>query len=434
MQDPGSIPEAALPADITANGKPVASPSSRHLDEAISLLEGTRFCWLRHSPALEEYFESSAALQRSRRFLLEGSICVLIFNLFLISDYVFFPQQFTHFLVVRLGLATPPALLALFLLFRGPSKTVRESMVVTICAIFSLSILYLYFDISPVVSSYAVTDLSILVLFTNVGFRVRFPYALCASGICLVFGSVYLLMDSTLNAPEKFESIAVLLAAILLSIVGNYSIERGDRLNFLRRMQSDVNFGALANVNDQLLTLSREDKLTGLANRGHFDETYSRLWNSTSATGGVLSVIMIDIDNFKALNDSYGHLYGDAVLQRVAMLLKQSLRREEDFAARYGGEEFIVVLPDTPQDIALRVAERIRLLIEVAGSPAVPQAAAKDHGWGTVSCGLATAVPRKGSSRKALIARADLALYQAKAEGRNRVCVADASVERRTLK
>jgi len=407
------------------NGHDLSSLTSKDLDETIALLEGGGFCWLRHSPILEARFEDSLSVHRSKRFLIEGIICVLLFNLFLIPDYFLFPQHFLHFFVVRIGFATPPALVALILLRRGVSAAVRESCVVVIGVTFALTILYLYFDISPVVSSYAVTDLSILLLFANVGIRARFPYAIVVSVLCVLFGAIYLVLDPMLKQPEKVESFAILFAAALLSVVGNYSIERGDRLNFLRRLESEVSFGELANANDELLLLARQDKLTGLANRGHFDETYRTIWYESIENGSILSVIMIDIDNFKALNDRYGHLYGDSVLQRVATLLKQALRGEEDFVARYGGEEFIVLLPNTSEEAGLIVAQRIRLLIEVAGSPAVPAVASHEHGWGTVSCGLATVHPRKGLSRNGLIAQADVALYQAKADGRNRVCVAE---------
>jgi diguanylate cyclase (GGDEF)-like protein len=294
-------------------------------------------------------------------------------------------------------------------------------MVAAICAIFSISSLYLYFALSPVASSYAITDMAILVLFTNVGIRIRFPYAIAASGICLVFGLIYISLDSMLKASEKAEGIAILLSAITLSLIGGYSIERSERLNFLLRLRSDRKQGVLANANDALLRISYEDKLTGIPNRRHFDAFYKKIWKDSVARKSPLSVVMIDIDNFKALNDLYGHPYGDEVLRRVASLLNHCLRMEGDFLARYGGEEFVVVLPDCHAEIAYRVAQRIRLLIEVAGSPAVNQRVTDGHDWSTVSCGMASALPLDGMNRNDLIAQADKALYQAKTQGRNRV-------------
>jgi diguanylate cyclase (GGDEF)-like protein len=384
-----------------------------------------KFCWLRHPFPLEDHFEAHSCPARTRRIWIEGIFCVALFNCFLIVDYLLSPRTFIHCLVVRFGFATPLAILALILLRRGVSKALREGMVVAVCAIFAVSILYLYFDMSAVVSSYAVTDLAILLLFTNIGIRIRLPYAIFASAMCLAFGAIYIWIDAMLNVPEKVESLAILLSAVALSLIGNYSIERSERLNFLLRLRSDRESGELTNANHVLLRISNEDRLTGIANRRYLDEVYKKIWKACVSKGSPLSVIMIDIDNFKALNDRYGHPYGDAVLRRVAVLLKHCLRVEGDFVARYGGEEFIVVLPDSPANVGSRVAERIRLLIEVAGSPSVNQRVTDGHGWSTVSCGLASAFPSEGVDRSDLIVLADRALYRAKAEGRNRVCVAD---------
>ena len=411
---PYDVPQAGIPATA---GNPV--------EQEIARMESGSLSWLRHPPVLEEHFEASSSSARTRRIWFQGIFCVVLFNSFLVSDFLLFPRSFLHFAEVRLGLATPPALVVLFLLRRGVSSAMREGMVVLIAAIFSASLLSLYSNRGPVVSSYALTDLAILLLFVNVGMRLRFPYALFASVLCLVFGFIYLWLDTMLRFPEKVESCAILVSAILLSLIGTYSVERGERLNFLLHLRSDIESGVLTHANHALLRLSREDRLTQIANRRSFDETYHEMWKASVAEGSPLSVLMIDVDNFKSLNDHYGHLYGDAVLRRVAVLLKQSLRVEGDFVARYGGEEFVVVLPHGTAGVALHVAQRIRLLIEVAGSPAVNQRVADGHGWSTVSCGVATVSPIEGMDRGELIARADKALYRAKTEGRNRVCVAE---------
>ncbi|SEC54436.1 GGDEF domain-containing protein [Terriglobus roseus] len=400
-----------------------AQITGKQLNEEIRLLDSGGLRWLSHIPTLEAHFETTTAAQRSRRFWMLGIVCIFVFNFFLISDYLFSPAHFLHAFVVRACIATPPTILAVVFLRRGVSKAVREGMAIMVCAIFALCSLDLYFNVSPVVSTYAMTSMAILVLFTNIGIRVRLPYAIFAAVMCLLFGIVYLLTDSTLKNPEKFQSFSILLAAAVLSLVSNYTAERGERLNFLHRIRIEANFGALVDANDQLLILSREDKLTGMANRGHFDETYKRAWAECAQRGAGLSIIMIDIDNFKSMNDRYGHPYGDLVIQRVALLLKQSLRNENDFVARYGGEEFVVMLPNAAERVALHVAQRIRLLVEVAGSPPVSLSVPSEGGWGTVSCGVSTAWPRHGMNRNDLIARADLALYRAKADGRNRVSV-----------
>ena len=165
-------------------------------------------------------------------------------------------------------------------------------------------------------------------------------------------------------------------------------------------------------VREQTLT----DSLTGCATRTHGRQLLARELRRAVRSGVSTSVIMIDADHFKAVNDQYGHQCGDEALQHVAARIKTSLR-STDAAVRYGGEEFLVVLPDTPLSGASKVAESVRRAAEsqsfVCGDREV---------WMTVSCGVATA--KAGDVDLAgLIARADAAMYQAKAAGRNRVQV-----------
>jgi diguanylate cyclase (GGDEF)-like protein len=131
--------------------------------------------------------------------------------------------------------------------------------------------------------------------------------------------------------------------------------------------------------------------------------------------GLTFSVGMIDVDHFKECNDKHGHLVGDAVLKKIAEKLKNSVR-EVDMIARYGGEEFCVVLPDTPKDLAMSVAERLRKAVELKEIKAFDESVRT-----TVSVGVAT-YPEDGDNVEFLIEKADTALYKAKRGGRNKVC------------
>lgn len=173
-------------------------------------------------------------------------------------------------------------------------------------------------------------------------------------------------------------------------------------------------------ANRQLLELSRTDALTGVANRRSFDDTLElecrRCRRATHKITGPenLSLLMIDVDHFKLYNDLYGHPRGDRVLSRVASAMKAALRRPSDFIARYGGEEFAVILPDTPPDGALMVAERLRTAVEELG---IEHAKSSTGPHVTISIGAASScVPETLS----LLLAADGALYEAKRGGRNR--------------
>ncbi|AZZ77051.1 GGDEF domain-containing protein [Pseudomonas sp. RU47] len=169
---------------------------------------------------------------------------------------------------------------------------------------------------------------------------------------------------------------------------------------------------ALTQANAELLSLATHDSLTGVYNRRRFDEKLTEYTLLFRRTGRPFSLLLIDADHFKRINDSHGHAVGDEVLQQLAQLIQSSLRTT-DFVARYGGEEFAVLLPEIAQpDTPEVVAEKIRAAVAEADFPAV--------GNVTVSIGVGLADPAD-NNHSALIKRADQQLYQAKAAGRNQV-------------
>ena len=176
----------------------------------------------------------------------------------------------------------------------------------------------------------------------------------------------------------------------------------------------------LDDANRELERLSKTDSLTGLKNRGYFEKELLRLGKvMTRCSRDELSLLLIDIDHFKILNDTFGHQAGDQSLKRVAEIISKYARRPEDFAARYGGEEFVIVLPHTDSENAVAIAESIRIEVEESEEcRPVP-----DHGI-TISLGIGTMSFNSGnldSCISELISAADKNLYRAKECGRNRV-------------
>ena len=159
--------------------------------------------------------------------------------------------------------------------------------------------------------------------------------------------------------------------------------------------------------------LARTDELTGLHNRRSFNESFTLALSAARRHGHPLSLISIDLDYFKKVNDTYGHSIGDLVLKEFADLLKEMVRIE-DIASRWGGEEFIILLPDTTCEAAVSLAERIRSTFEKQSCSATPLAV-------TASFGVAQL--QNGENEDDLIRRVDNALYKAKREGRNRVVI-----------
>lgn len=174
----------------------------------------------------------------------------------------------------------------------------------------------------------------------------------------------------------------------------------------------------LSRARDRLEALSQQDPLTGIANRRCFEQTLDLEWNRSYRTQTPLSLLMIDIDHFKSINDHYGHPYGDTVLRQVAAAIQGTLPRSGDLVARYGGEEFVVILPASGREAASIVGMRILEAIRALNLPEGPV---------TVSVGATTHQIPQTSSKELLIAAADQALYLSKHHGRDRLEFADIS-------
>ncbi|HEY0285990.1 MAG TPA: PleD family two-component system response regulator [Pseudomonas sp.] len=197
--------------------------------------------------------------------------------------------------------------------------------------------------------------------------------------------------------------------------------------SYMTLLQRDEAYRALRVSQQQLLDtnlvlqrLMNSDGLTGLSNRRHFDEYLELEWRRAIREQSQISLMMIDVDYFKAYNDSFGHLEGDEALRQVANAIRASASRPSDLPARYGGEEFALVLPNTSPGGARLMAEKLRQTI---ASLNIPHSAPAEQSALTVSIGLATVVPQVGSHSRQLIQSADQGLYAAKHNGRNQVVV-----------
>jgi diguanylate cyclase (GGDEF)-like protein len=199
-------------------------------------------------------------------------------------------------------------------------------------------------------------------------------------------------------------------AARLEARVNEQTVELRSTVEELRRAHDDL--GA---ANARLEELSLRDELTGIANRRRLQQALAEEWSHTRQS---IAFVLLDLDFFKLLNDTHGHLAGDLCLQSVASLLAAAARRDGGLAARYGGEEFAVLLPGLGLAGALKVAEQLREGIEAL---AIPNEAAPLKRI-TASFGVIAILPSFGQAPEGMIEAADQALYRAKAEGKNRVC------------
>ena len=227
-----------------------------------------------------------------------------------------------------------------------------------------------------------------------------------------------------MGAPDTALLIGTLIAVALL-VAGAYRWrvrimlhQQGELMRLVRERTQQ-----LEEANRKLAQISYLDAVTEVSNRRSFEEELTMEWRRSTRTGSRLSLLMIDIDSFKAFNDSAGHQAGDECLKKIAAVIDEGVRRAGDVVARYGGEEFAVLLPDTDLAGASALAERIRAAVEERNvfHPATGRAV-------TVSVGVATASGRDDGQPSQLVRAADAALYRAKRDGRNLVRVSDTAV------
>ena len=197
--------------------------------------------------------------------------------------------------------------------------------------------------------------------------------------------------------------------------------------SYLNQVQRDQAYRALRysqqqlqEKNLELLRLSNQDGLTGLSNRRYFDEYIDTQWKLAIRDQSPVSLLMMDVDNFKQYNDTYGHLAGDEVLKRVAMVMRQHFLRPTDLSSRFGGEEFAVILPATPFAALQLLGENMRKGVE---NLCIPHKNSPVSEYITVSVGGSSIIPQSTDSFLSLIDLTDEAMYEAKELGKNRIVI-----------
>lgn len=191
-----------------------------------------------------------------------------------------------------------------------------------------------------------------------------------------------------------------------------------------RTLELEVTLRELSDTNRELERQTLTDALTGIRNRQHFDRKYHAEVRRSRRERTELSVVMLDIDHFKSINDTYGHVSGDEVIKFAANLLKQNLKRTSDEACRYGGEEFALILPNTDMEGARQLADSVRKQIE-SSVVTLPEGDITM----TISAGVATGIVEASENESVLLELADKALYEAKRDGRNRVVAAQLNTQ-----
>lgn len=266
----------------------------------------------------------------------------------------------------------------------------------------------------------------------------RWPITVGAAGRCVQLGRSHLIRDTATdpdyvpgNATARSEYLVPIRHGRRLHGVLNLESARSDFFGpeacavfdaVAGLVAGAIHFARMADeltaANRKLERLSMRDGLTGIANRRQFDARLAETWASQARDSAPLALLLADVDFFKALNDSAGHLRGDECLRRLARICERFALDEHDLVARYGGEEFVLLLPGRTLDAAIAQGEALRCAVaqEALVHPASPLA---PHV--TISVGVAVLVPSAEASPEQLVAAADQAMYGAKTSGRDRV-------------
>lgn len=383
----------------------------------------------------EQRFISATREARFTHFIRSGWVGLLCYNLFCFSDSLMAPDVIDEALKIRLLGFTPLAMAVLLISTVARDWVlswrdgVIEAVVISSAMLAALSLVWILTSSHTEVAPLYRSGLVPIVVFGNLVLRFRFKGAVWFTVLILVVYGLSVALHwgrSTPYAAFEIPQFLFVSAIGLYTLVINFRIEMEERRRFQRSESSAAARARLEASQRELDALARRDPLTGVPNRRHLDDYLLQQWQAPGNQGLPLSVLLIDVDHFKAFNDRHGHPAGDQCLTLLAQALARTVGPVQGLLARWGGEEFVAVLPHTTVRQAAVVAEGLREAVEALNlrHEAAPLRRV------TISVGVAT-WPADGEpdTLERVLAMADGALYQAKSAGRNCCRMAPGHIE-----
>jgi diguanylate cyclase (GGDEF)-like protein len=393
-----------------------APPPSQRIEDVLQGLESRRSLALRFPDPIEQEYHRARLPERLALYRIAVVLGIVLYNAFLVLDYFLLRQNFLECLAIRLGFNTPLALLLLFAAPRAPYR-LRETLFAFSPLPASVSLLYIYNGSAEWIAGGQAALIIMMMGGTN-ALRPSFKHASVAVSLLTAIDAVFLLRSPWLDAPRVAMYASLVVTAAFLAMLACFQMDRQERMNYLLHLRNETQNAELSAINTELAHLSTIDPLTGVPNRRFFDAQLRAIWEQALHRRQPLSLLMIDLDHFKLLNDVHGHTYGDTALRRMGRTVRETLRGEHDIVARFGGEEFVALLPNQQLANAIPIAERLCAAVRAIELP---------PGCGGVevhlsaSIGIACATPSAGLRSIDLLRAADAALYKAKSSGRDRV-------------
>jgi len=373
------------------------------LDEALS---ERRFQPL--PEGLEARFYADTALGFSRA-LFQAALAAAAVNIVtLLAEWTLTPDVFAASAALHIGLITPLLLIVAAFVRPEASQLRRDLAGLAIPSLLVIQVGVVYAMSASPGRAFYLDLFAVIAILSNASLPLSSRASLWMTTVCLTLMAAL----SRASAGEVGHQVPIALCAVL-TLHASFQREGNARRAYLLDLRHRLRVAEAG-------AEARHDPLTGLANRRRLNEVAQTLWALSSPMVSPISIVLFDVDRFKAYNDLYGHQAGDECLRRVASCAAQEADDDGCVAARYGGEEFLILLPRTPVEEARRVAERLRAAVV---AQRIPHAGGEELGVVTASFGVASA-DNGAMLFDALTAAADAALYEAKRDGRNRVQLA----------
>ena len=374
--------------------------------------------YLKFSPIIEKAFQNYYLHKFIWQIRFAVFAGILLYAIFGILDALILPEVKETLWFIRYGVVCPLGFLFLVATFSLNSESLIQMLHAGLVVVGGMGIVGMIYVAPSDRAHLYYAGLMLIVFYAYTFSALRFYYAsLSALSVTLLYPLVDVYVVKT-DTEQLIANMFFLGSSNVIGLPVSYLLERHIRRDFLLTMLLAFEKRKTERLNMRLKDISYLDGLTGVPNRRKLEEHLSREWDRAKKSGQPLSLLMVDIDFFKRYNDLLGHLEGDECLRKVAQEINRHVRSGMDLVARYGGEEFAVVLPETNEEQARSIAERIRNDVE---GLKIPHPASEVSRYITVSVGVATLVPEDNLRKEVLVSMADRALYRAKRRGRNRV-------------
>lgn len=374
------------------------------------------------TPALEAHYRTVTAPGRRRTALMAGAIGLVILQWFTLAAVLTLqPGPLWTKLPIFFGIDVFVVAVLIVVAFSRRHVFADRFLILSLIFVSLLVCISFYVDETDMVY-YSLMCYIFIPVTSNTMLRLLFLQSATVTGVALLLFVATLMIKPELPLPVQLTALALVVGCSAMTLWASYRNDHDERAAFLYLTREQVRAERSRRHADALRELSTLDSLTSIANRRGFDERFDGLVERARDAGQSVAVMMIDIDHFKAFNDHYGHIRGDACLRGVAQTLAGQLRSPDDLIARVGGEEFAIVAPGLTRDEAPAFLRRLHRAVDTLAIPHegvdAPEARARAHV--TVSIGCAVTEPGGALDGPLVLAVADQALYEAKRAGRDR--------------